>query len=239
MAAGGSMFFSIPGEAIECPICGGSVQRGRSKLLYDVPICRPCSNGFARRRQIAFAIDAAIWETAWQILLCTAAYFMITTMGLQRTHEILGGVFLEWIVPWIVLPLIFSFKDGFSGMSPGKRWMGLQVVDAATREPIGFQQSLRRNVGMIIPIVPVLIASQLRSGCRCGDRWAGTRVIWLKYRARPPFEPSGMLWCEACGYNVTGTVSGICPECAFAIERPMARPARVVPLRQPAPSTVG
>jgi len=202
------LFSATSGELLNCPICGTSTQRSKTKPLYDVPVCKTCSNGFARKRQMAFAIDATIWETSWQILLLVAAYFMMTSMGLQRTQEILGGVVLDWIIPWVVLPLIFSFKDGFSGMSPGKRWLGLQVVDSATREPIDFQQSFRRNVGMIIPVVPLIIASQLRRGCRWGDRWAGTRVIWRKYRHKPPFDPRGILWCEGCGYNLTGNVSG-------------------------------
>ena len=41
---------------------------------------------------------------------------------------------------------------------------------------------------------------------------ATTRVIWWKRRARPPAH------CARCGYDLTGNVSGICPECGTAID---------------------
>jgi len=219
--------FDNPDEQFECPICATRVHPGTTKPLYDIPVCKACSNRFARRRRIAFAIDATLWEVPYQVILLVVAYFLITSMGLERAQDILGGVFLEWVLPWIILPLIFSFKDGFSGMSPGKRWMGLQVVDAVSREPIGFRQSLRRNLGLIIPIVPLIIASQMRRGRRCGDRWAGTTVIWRKYRDKPPFNPGAIRKCEVCGGSLVGHVGRKCPDCGWEIRAPMARPAAV------------
>jgi len=58
----------------------------------------------------------------------------------------------------------------------------------------------------------LLVAFQLASGPRTGDRYARTMVIWRKFRSRPPFDPTSTA-CIACGYDLTGDVSGRCPEC--------------------------
>ena len=49
-------------------------------------------------------------------------------------------------------------------------------------------------------------------GRRWGDKWANTTVIWSKYAFKLPFDPRGVL-CTKCGYDLTGNVSGRCPEC--------------------------
>ncbi len=35
-------------------------------------------------------------------------------------------------------------------------------------------------------------------------------TAWLWHRDRPPPPPGH---CQSCGYNLTGNVSGVCPEC--------------------------
>ena len=104
--------------------------------------------------------------------------------------------------------------------------MGLQVVDSVSREPIGFEQSFRRNLGLIIPIVPLIIASQMRRGPRCGDHWAGTTVIWKKYGDKAPFNPRAIKKCEVCGGSLVGQVGKQCPDCGWEIHAPMAHPVQ-------------
>ena len=41
-----------------------------------------------------------------------------------------------------------------------------------------------------------------------------TGVFWWRDRRYPPCH------CKACGYNLTGNISGVCPECATEIEEP-------------------
>ena len=49
-------------------------------------------------------------------------------------------------------------------------------------------------------------------------------ALWMirRYRSRP--YPPG--FCQKCGYNLTGNVSGICPECGTAIAAIPAKPHR-------------
>lgn len=38
-------------------------------------------------------------------------------------------------------------------------------------------------------------------------------VVWVWFRARPKRIHSGSEVCTGCGYDLTGNVSGVCPEC--------------------------
>lgn len=193
-----------------CPICGAEKKDRFFKLkLYGVPVCKKCLYRFANRRQIGWFLDALL------------LYVMSVIFGM-----VIGLVFPEmfsasstaatdafWVVfGWVLAPFLFTFKDGFRGHSPGKWLMGVQAVGAATQEPISFGPSVKRNLVTMIPFVPLLMAFQLTKGFRWGDRWAETKVIWKKYRHEVPFDTRGIL-CHACGYNLTGNVSGRCPEC--------------------------
>lgn len=130
------------------------------------------------------------------------------------------GVFwLTLVQGWLIAPLIFTCKDGFSGKSPGRLLCGVTVVDRTTREPIGFRQSFKRNLILMVPYVGVIwIALTMRKGQRVGDEWANTEVIWDKHRHKLPFDRRGIL-CLGCGYDLTGNVSGICPECGLPVHK--------------------
>jgi len=39
-------------------------------------------------------------------------------------------------------------------------------------------------------------------------------ILWLRSRRIPPG------YCQACGYNLTGNVSGVCPECGSPVDEP-------------------
>jgi len=73
----------------------------------------------------------------------------------------------------------FLLRDSMSGgRSPGKRMGGTQVIDRATGFPCTQQQSVRRNLPLVIPLVNMIEAVLVLLGSdRLGDRWAGTRVV--------------------------------------------------------------
>jgi uncharacterized RDD family membrane protein YckC len=127
----------------------------------------------------------------------------------------------------IGLACVFIMKDGFSGQSPGKQLMDVQVLDHWTGLPIGFKQSFKRNSilllgripvvgGLVKLVVIIIIAVQVAGGYRLGDGFAQTRVIWKKYARLPLFGGDGLV-CESCGYDLHGNMSGICPECGTPI----------------------
>jgi len=80
-------------------------------------------------------------------------------------------------------------RYGFAGMSPGKRILGLQVINTVTGVPAKFVDSLKRNLILVVPVLPIVVAVQIFSanGVRIGDEWAQTKVIWKQYADRAPF----------------------------------------------------
>lgn len=207
----------------------------RAKLLYRVRVCNSCRNSLANRRQIAFLIDVILFY-----LMATFPVEMINAIVYPNSGS--ENFFVFWFGfyspiamfnVWVVYVLFF-FKDGFSGMSPGKRLMGVQVVDADTLEPIGHKQSFMRNLVLYIPLAWLFIALTILKGRRAGDGWANTMVVVRKYAQRPAFDRRGIL-CVQCGYDLTGNVSGKCPEC-FTPIRSSAADAAVPFARPVAPS---
>lgn len=203
------------GGETRCPVC--ERQRPVRKLrrrLYDVPVCNKCRNAFANRRQAAYLIDWLAWALITALpLLYLAQFFYGNTAPPISPFVTMGGFdnLFGFMATW-VLPLLFFCKDGFHGMSPGKWLMGVQVVDLHTREPVGFSRSLKRNLVLLVPFGVLIVAATMMKGKRWGDRWAQTVVIWRKHAYKPPFDPRGVL-CTGCGYDLTGNVSGRCPEC--------------------------
>jgi hypothetical protein len=160
---------------VTCPLCRDVLRMAqRARPLYGVPICWRCRKEFANRRQVAFVVD---------VLLCLVVEFFLLTFW-----SALGVADVVLDAPGKALLVLFIwFKDGFLGMSPGRALLGLQVVHEPGGGPIGLLASLKRNLLLVIPVLPPLVAFQLYGGPRWGDGWAKTRVIWRTYRDRPPF----------------------------------------------------
>jgi len=188
---------------ITCSICGAPLSRYRT--LYSRLVCRRCWNSFINRRQAAFIGDLMLW------------------FGACRGLGYIPG--LPALPDWALLAacLLFAFKDGFQGMSPGKWLCGIQVVDRTSLEPIGFWASFRRNIHLSIPgiywVCALIVGLRLGNGPRWGDGWARTMVIWCRHAHKVPFDTRGIR-CTECGYDLTGNVSGICPECGRPIPSP-------------------
>jgi uncharacterized RDD family membrane protein YckC len=205
-----------------CPLCDVSRKPKAFKKLFDIPVCSKCFYKFANRRQFAYLIDwltLYLLSAAFGILLALVFPELINSP--QDRFTLADGFVI--VLDWLLVPLVFFMKDGFRGHSPGKWLTGVQVVDQLTREPIGFGPSFKRNLCLIVPIAPLIVAFTLAKGRRWGDKWAHTEVIWKKHRFRAPFDRRGIL-CMKCGYDLTGNVSGRCPECGTDIPSP-PRPA--------------
>jgi uncharacterized RDD family membrane protein YckC len=198
------------GSTPACPLCGRTKKMHRAKPLYGVKVCRKCYYRFANRRQLAFVVDVILWY-----MLCIGTVIaldvVVVNIGLDPVTEGLLALFLGWIA----LPLIFVMKDGLVGYSPGKAIAGVQVVDRRTLRPAGFLGSLLRNLILLVPFMPLVIAFWLQRGYRLGDGWARTKVIWKKYETHPLF--TGRLACDRCRYDLSHSAIGLCPECGTPV----------------------
>jgi len=239
-----SMMSPAPDVSQVCPICQlPRLSRRRRHELYGVNVCRKCTYRMANRRQGAFLADYILLSIVQFIVsaMVTAAAFMAPQPPNPAAPFIIPlGVQIALALVTLSLLVLFAARDGWRGRSPGKWLAGLQVVREDTFEPIDLKLSVKRNLPVVAPlmlfglpgllddvVLPLLggvasliylliISQRLVRGPRWGDKWAGTRVIWLRYAHRAPFDPRGR-YCVHCAYDLTGNLSGVCPECGTHI----------------------
>jgi uncharacterized RDD family membrane protein YckC len=120
-------------------------------------------------------------------------YIVLSLLGKMGTGMALILAFLlEWFYP-------VYFEVSRQGRTPGKKWMGIRVVnDDGT--PITFGPSLLRNLMRFVDFLPMLyLTGIIASLCnrqfkRLGDLAAGSMVIYEAPPAREPsFEVRGQL----------------------------------------------
>ena len=124
----------------------------------------------------------------------TAVIFILLSLlgGLGVGIALILTFLLEWFYP------VF-FEITRQGRTPGKKWMGIRVVnDDGT--PITFGPSLLRNLLRVVDFLPMLyLTGIIASLCnrqfkRLGDLAAGSMVIYEAPPAREPnFEVRGQL----------------------------------------------
>lgn len=118
--------------------------------------------------------------------IVTVLFIVLSLLGRMGTGIALILAFLlEWFYP-------VYFEVSRQGRTPGKKWMGIRVVnDDGT--PITFGPSLLRNLLRFVDFLPILyLTGIIASLCnrqfkRLGDLAAGSIVI---YEAPPAREPS-------------------------------------------------
>ena len=168
---------------MNCPLCGDAKHMTKAKPLYEKMVCKKCYYKFTNRRQIAYLIDAFLWQIFSHI-----AGMGFGVIAIRLIPDVsMTQLFWSGYAFGIFLFLFFCCKDGFSGRSLGKLITGVQVVDEETRKPIGFVASFKRNLCLVIPLVVFFVGFQLAKGYRLGDKWANTRVVWTKYASHPVF----------------------------------------------------
>lgn len=167
-----------------CPLCGTTKHMNGNRTLYGHPICGKCYSAFANRRQFAYALDVlgfyAFTFVAGMVLAVVMGSSGASQSDIQGVASLLG---------WMLVP-VFLCKDCLSGQSVGKAMCGVKVIDETTGGPGGIGASFKRNLPLVIPIIPLVVAVQLCKGHRIGDGWSNTKVIWQKYAASPVFAPT-------------------------------------------------
>ena len=192
---------------LDCPLCRKPRPMHRSKPLYGTSVCRRCVHNFASRRQLAYVLDWILFKPlAWAL----GIVFTSAIMQMQLGPDAAAAASLAFAM--VAVPVLFFCKDGMRGRSPGKLICGLVTVDRETLRPIGPVRSLKRNLILFVPFMPVVVAFMLLKGYRLGDGWARTRVVPAgRKRHHPVF--TGSAACQKCFFDLTGNTSGVCPEC--------------------------
>ena len=173
-----------------CPLCGNEIYI--AKMLYGYPVCAKCHQDFAIKRALGHFLDNLIMQ-----LILTVVFFIFFFGGSIILVPILHGsddasarlVIFLFLVGMLLVTFIVLAKDGFSGHSPAKYLLGMQVIDSVSGRPINMWDSFQRNLPLVIPFMPIVVLIQLFTGDgkRMGDGWAHTKVILKQYRDRAPF----------------------------------------------------
>ncbi|MCB9857496.1 MAG: RDD family protein [Phycisphaerales bacterium] len=186
-----------------CPLCDEPLAANWQGRLYGVIVCETCRRAFARRRIWAYVVDLTLLIAVMWAIQLVVRPIGSPTLGRTWDHTV-GFLFASML-----------FRDALGGQSPGKRLFDLQATHRATGTGIGFGASALRN----LPLLPFWFApfalyalAELEFGPRIGDGLAKTKVIWKRHRDKVPFLPPRG-YCYQCGYDMTGNVSGKCPEC--------------------------
>ena len=164
-----------------CPLCGRTKYMLWARALYGHMVCKKCYYGFIERRHHAYFLDLM----AWCLLVASVSVGIALAMPTDGSpqSDILN---MAQVICWLTLPIFFC-KDCFGGHSPGKLICGVRVIDEATGQPISIGASFKRNLPLIIPFMPFIVAFQLYKGHRTGDGWSNSKVIWKKYADHPIF----------------------------------------------------
>jgi uncharacterized membrane protein SpoIIM required for sporulation/uncharacterized RDD family membrane protein YckC len=133
---------------------------------------------------VDFICTAGILLVFWMLLALSAKLFRGTPLADRSTQWIfsaliVGNFILQW--GWYVL-----WEGLADGQTPGKRWLGLRVVQEGGH-PVTFASSAVRNLVRVIDMQPgisygVAIVSSIatRNGKRLGDIAGGTIVVQEK-----------------------------------------------------------
>lgn len=230
-----------------CPMCDQPIDKRAT--LYDSMLCQRCTAGFANRRLQAWLVDYILFLCITSVLLAPLPVYLFTNSVIPAGSESITGfmllfiadglkylVLISWftgtqlnsnaltmfiflVIRCLCVSLIFTFRDGFAGQSPGKRLCDLVVVDPSTGSPIRFIQSFKRNVPLMIPFAGLYVLITLSKGIRLGDKQAQTRVISHSLRHLSMF--SDWRYCQRCHYDLTGNTTGRCPECGTPVSSAM------------------
>ncbi|MFO0916272.1 MAG: RDD family protein [Pirellulales bacterium] len=167
-----------------CPLCGEIKLMKRAKRLYGHEVCPRCAHAFANRRQFAYAIDTALMIGAYYTTV-----FGIAGVAVQSQWTEEQFIQFQRITSW-VFGIVFVAKDSFSGYSLGKYLTGVRVIDARTGIPTGLKGSILRNLPLVIPFIPLVVAFTMMKGKRVGDGWAHTKVVWNRFADSEVFQPN-------------------------------------------------
>ncbi len=155
----------------QCGPDGFRLIDGRLELLTPEGVRLSLTPAGPGRRALAWAADLGVISVV--LLLCSFV--------LNQSQAGSGLFLVVLFVVWWGYPVFFEVYA--KGMTPGKRWLGLQTV-RADGLPVGLRESILRNVLLAADFLPILYGTGLVCMTldprfrRLGDLVAGTLVVY-------------------------------------------------------------
>jgi uncharacterized RDD family membrane protein YckC len=131
-----------------------------------------------RRRVLAFAVDVIIVAILTAVGMRLATAIMTVAPRLDLVAQAFGRTW-QLVVP----VAYFVLGHGTDGQTPGKRLLGVRVLDE-DGAPIGYLRALGRGVATVVAVVPLgiglAVAAFRRDRRGLHDLLAGTRVVRVR-----------------------------------------------------------
>lgn len=151
------------------------------QVAYGSQWREPIENAGVALRFVAVLLDSILvfFPLGVVLALMTGGGYVVRGPGYTNAGVDIGGdVFLMIIVLVIAY---YTFAEALTGMTLGKRLVGIRVVDEGG-EHVGFGPAVVRNVfrlidGFLFYLVGALFAFSSPKGQRLGDRAAHTLVV--------------------------------------------------------------
>jgi len=139
--------------APQCCLCGNWLQLG-SKPLYGFQVCPKCFNDFAWKRAFAYIIDIVIVNAIVGVLIVVMLVVGVALVGAgqgsanEDQAATAGGMVIVfgYLGSLLMAYVLIIMRDGHRGMSPGKRILGLRVINSVNGNPTSWGDSFKRNV---------------------------------------------------------------------------------------------
>ena len=148
------------------------------------------------------------------VLSLHGALYVSLNSTVYREVQLNMGIFSvmtnQWTATTTWTPTTKSMRDGIARRSPLSSWH--------------WGKSARRSYGFEDSVFPVSVTSKNLSffsiplylpACVSGILLTG--MLMLRWRANRKILRISMGMCPVCNYDLTGNVSGICPECGTVI----------------------
>lgn len=178
-----------------CDLCGDTLEDAEHCIIPECRWREPAVGGLLDRESGAIRLPEPPVAPPIRRLAGSGTELMCA-LGLEAFSALLGPV---GVVVSLSLAVFYALRDLDGGLySPGKRLLGLRVVDAETHAPCTAKQAMLRNAPRallfalaVVPGLEVVAwlglmggafaamaqALVVENGQHLGDRLAGTRVV--------------------------------------------------------------
>jgi uncharacterized RDD family membrane protein YckC len=168
----------VPARPDRRHLGGEGLIGGRVELLTPEGVRLSLVPAGPGRRAFAWAVDFGV----------VLVVLFLAALALVKSEAGQGLFLIVLFLVWWGYPILFEVFA--KGMTPGKRWLGLQVV-RADGLPVGWRESILRNLLLVADFLPMLYGTGIVCMAldpkfrRVGDLVAQTLVVY-----RPtPWQP--------------------------------------------------
>lgn len=110
-------------------------------------------------------------------------------LALSDFRNVAAGVLIYGVVSFVATILYYGLMDGRKGQTIGRRVVGIRLVDADSRQPIGFGRVVGRQFGKILSSLPCYLGYFWMAWDDRGQTWHDKMVRSIVVDTSSPTTP--------------------------------------------------